>query len=258
MPETLIDLPYDLAELTRNLVTEDDVPVDNLFSAKQRRLLVEPLYSSWHPPILEGSTEARVFLADSDVGIFSSPHQPPIAPDMFLSLDVEPNAAYFANEHRAYFVWEFDKVPEVAVEVVSNRKGKEMDAKMQRYGRIGIYYYVVFDPFEALRGEKLLVHELTFGGRRYRRRPDYLLPDVGLSLQLWHGEFEGTEAEWLRWCDADGNVIPTGAERAAIEAQRANTEAQRADTEAAARQKVEAELVQLRAELQRLKEKTKG
>ena len=116
MLETVIDLPYDLRELTRNLVTEDDVPVDNLFSAKQRRLLVEPLYSSWQPPAPEDDgepTTPRQFLADSDVGIFSSPHQPPVAPDMFLSFDVQANADYFANEHRAYFVWEFEKFPEV-------------------------------------------------------------------------------------------------------------------------------------------------
>jgi Uma2 family endonuclease len=245
MPETLLDLPYDLAAITRNLVTEDEVPVDNLFSAKQRRLLVEPLYSSWQPPAAENSTEPRIFLVDSDVGIFSSPRQPPIAPDMFLSLDVEPNPEYFSNQHRAYFVWEFDKVPEVALEIVSNRKGNEMDAKMQRYARLGIAYYIVFDPYLCLRGEVLQVLELTLGGRRYHRRQDFQLPELGLSLQLWRGEFEGTEAEWLRWCDANGKLIPTGAERAEAEAQRANTEAQRAD-------RAEAELEQLRAELQRL------
>lgn len=269
MPETLIDLPYDLAEITRNLVTEDDVPVDNLFSAKQRRLLVEPLYSSWQPPAAEGSTEPRIFLADSDVGIFSSPRQPPIAPDMFLSLDVEPNPEYFSDQHRAYFMWEFDKAPEVAVEIVSNRKGHEMDAKIQRYARLGVAYYVVFDPEQHLRGDVLQVMELTLGGRRYHRRQDFQLHELGLSLQLWRGEFEGTEAEWLRWCDANGNLIPTGAERANAEAQRANaeaqradaearranTEAQRADAEAAARQRAEAELEKLRVELQRLQSK---
>ena len=277
MQETLVELPYDLNALTRSLVTEDDQPVDNLFSAKQRRLLVEPLYSSWQPPALEDAAESaapRQFLADSDVGIFSSPHQPPVAPDMFLSFDVQANADYFANEHRAYFVWEFEKFPEIVAEVVSNRKGKEMDAKMQRYARMGILYYVVFDPFTVLSDEKLRVHELTLGGRRYRRRPDFELPEVGLTLQLWRGEFEDVEAEWLRWCDADGYLIPTGAERANTEAERANTEAkranteavraiteaeranaeaERANTEAAARRRAEAELETLRAELQRLK-----
>lgn len=276
MPETLLELPYDLRALTATLVTEDDTPVDNLFSAKQRRLLVEPLYSSWQPAALEATTEQlpleqtrleqsqleqtrlepRVFLADSDVGIFITPYQPPIAPDMFLSLDVEPNPAYLASEHRSYFLWEYGKAPEVAVEVVSNRKGKEMEEKLRRYSQCGIGYYVVFDPFRVLGGEALLVHELIFGGRRYRRRPDFLLPELQLSLQLWPGEFEGLTTEWLRWCDAAGDLIPTGAERANVEANRANTEAQRANTEAAARQAAEIELVKLRAELQRLQSKS--
>ena len=32
------------------MVTEDDTPVDNWFSEKQRRLLVDPLYASWQGP----------------------------------------------------------------------------------------------------------------------------------------------------------------------------------------------------------------
>ncbi len=264
--EQLPDLPYDLRALTAALVTEDDTPVDNLFSAKQRRLLVEPLYSSWQPPALEDTTEPRIFLADSDVGIFITPHQPPIAPDMFLSLDVEPNPAYLANEHRSYFIWEYGKAPEVAVEVVSNRKGKEMDAKLRRYSQYGIGYYVVFDPFRVLGGEVLLVHELIFGGRRYRRRPDFLLPELHLSLQLWHGEFEGLTTDWMRWSDAAGALIPTGAERASAADERASAADERAsaaderasaaderaNAEVAARQAAESELETLRAELQRL------
>jgi hypothetical protein len=252
MPEPLREqlpgMPSDLRALTATLVTEDDTPVDNLFPAKQRRLLVEPLYSSWQPPPLEDAPAARVFLADSDVGIFISPYQPPIAPDMFLSLDVEPNPAYLSNEHRSYFIWEYGKAPEVTVEIISNRKGKEMDEKLRRYGQCGIGYYVVFDPFGVLGGESLLVHELIFGGRRYRRRPDFLLPELQLSLQLWHGEFEGLTTEWLRWCDAAGQIIPTGQERAQWEAERANTEA-------AARQAAEHELEKLRAELHQLQSK---
>lgn len=241
MPEALVQSSYDLKEVTRSLVTEDDTPVDNFFSAKQRRLLVEPLYSSWQPPPLEDeetATTPRKFLVDTDVGIFTSPYKPPIVPDMFLSLDVETNPEYFADEHRAYFVWEFEKIPEVAVEIVSNRKGNEMDAKLRRYAHLGVTYYVVFDPFLVLNNEKLQIYELGFG-RRYRPRRDLVLPNVGLSLRLWRGDFEGATDEWLRWCDVDGNLIPTGAESARNANERANA--------------MEAELESLREELQRLK-----
>jgi len=59
------------------------------------------------------------------------------------------------------------------------------------------------------------------------------LPGVGLGLTLWQGEYEGVEALWLRWCDLEGRVIPTGAERAEQERQRAEQERQRAERLAA-------------------------
>jgi len=34
-----------------------------------------------------------------------------------------------------------------------------------------------------------------------------------VGLTLWQGIYEGTDARWLRWCDAQGTVIPTGEER---------------------------------------------
>ena len=54
------------------------------------------------------------------------------------------------------------------------------------------------------------------------------LPGVGLGLTLWEGEYEGQPGLWLRWCDRQGVVIPTGRERAEQERQRAEQERQRA------------------------------
>ena len=39
------------------------------------------------------------------------------------------------------------------------------------------------------------------------------------------------KAVWLRWCDREGNVIPTGAELAEAERARAEAERQRAEEE---------------------------
>ncbi|MBE9113247.1 hypothetical protein IQ273_28115 [Nodosilinea sp. LEGE 07298] len=36
-----------------------------------------------------------------------------------------------------------------------------------------------------------------------------------MGLTLGDGEFEGMRMTWLRWCDREGNLLPTGAERAA-------------------------------------------
>jgi len=238
------DVALDLAELVNHLVTEDDEPVDNLFSAKQQRLLARALYSSWRPlPSEESPDEPRPFIADANVGIFYATHRPPLVPDFFLSLDVQVAKDWYEKRHRSYFVWEFGKAPEVVVEIVSNREGHELGSKLKDYAQVGVTYYVVYDPLEQLSQDVLRIYELYLG-KRYRLRKDRQLPDVGLQLTLWEGRFEAQAATWLRWCDAEGNLIPTGEERAKLEAERANRETD-------ARQQAEAELARLKEELAR-------
>jgi Uma2 family endonuclease len=203
-----------------NLVTEDDEPVDNMLSGIQMRLLVTPLYDSWTPPPSEEAPgEKRGFLATANVGVFRSPYEPPVVPDMLLSLDIEPFDPRL-REKRSYFLWEFGKPPDVVVEIVSNTKGHELDDKLRHYALLDVSYYVVFDPYYCLMEDTLRVYERGFG-RRYRRRDDYNLPDVGLGLTLWEGVYEGEQGPWIRWLDSQGNLILTGAERAQFEADRA-------------------------------------
>ena len=229
MSQVLAEKKLAFAETVANLITEDDEPVDNVFSEKQQRLLAEPLYSSWTPPIEEGIEEnPRNFLAAVNVGVFFSVNEYPLVPDMFLSLDIEINPERLAEEQRSYFVWEFGKVPEVVVEIVSNRKGNELTSKLRTYSRWGVTYYVVFDPMQELGETILQIYELGFG-KRFRLRDDFVLPEVGLSLKIWRGRFENVEDDWIRWCDAEGNLILSGVERAEIETERAEFEHQRAE-----------------------------
>ena len=119
-----------------SLITEDNQPVDNIFSEKQQRLLVEPLYSSWNP--------GTPFMAAANVGMYNSPYQPAIVPDMFLSLDVQPAEDVWKKRNRCYFVWKFGKPPEVALEIVSNTQGGETGKKFKKYAQIGVWYYATF------------------------------------------------------------------------------------------------------------------
>ena len=64
-----------------HLVIEDDTPVDNFQSAQQRRLLIDPLYSSQAIPL--------PFIAEANVGLFYKLKGEPIVPDMLLSLRVQ-------------------------------------------------------------------------------------------------------------------------------------------------------------------------
>jgi Uma2 family endonuclease len=214
MSSTTPDTSLDWNRLIENIVTEDDEPVDNMPSATQQRLLVTPLYDSWTPPPNEDEPETkRKFLANANIGVFSSPEHPPLVPDMFLSLDVEAPMDWEKKIHRSYFIWHFEKAPDVVVEIVSNREGKELDEKLQRYARLDITYYVVYDPQRLLSDNVLRVFERGFG-KRYRRRDDWNLPEIGLSLTLWEGTYEGSPNLWLRWRDQHGELIPTAAERA--------------------------------------------
>ena len=102
-----------------HLMIEDDTPVDHFQSAQQQRLLLEPLYSSQAVPL--------PFIAEANVGLFYKLKGDPIAPDVFLSLNVQRAEDYAERRDRSYFVWEFGKVPEVCIEIVSNQEGNELN-----------------------------------------------------------------------------------------------------------------------------------
>ena len=256
MTETAFQLDEEvrreLAAYYEQVVTEDDQPVDNLFSSKQQRLLARTLYASWTPPAGKRQTpgQKRPFLADADIGVFYAVGEPPIVPDFFLSLDVQPRADWHEKKNRSYFVWEFGKPPEVVVEIVSNREGGELDRKLEEYARVNVLYYVVYDPQLKLKGDALRVFVLRDGEYQELERP--YLPRVGLGLKLWDGVFEDKEDTWLRWCDAQGNIIPTGEERARTEAEARQQAEERASHEAAARQQAEDRAAQLAAKLREL------
>jgi Uma2 family endonuclease len=224
----LADLPPDWETAVRQMVTEDDESVDNRFTEKQMRLLVEPLYSSWQPaPFPDAPDEPREFVAAANVGIFTSPYQPPVVPDAFLSVDTATTGDLAEKENRSYCLWIHEKEPEVVIEIVSDKRGGEFAEKMRRYGKMGVKYYVIFDPFQIYDAPYLRIYERSFAWR-YRLREDTAVPEVGLRLQMWRGVFEQAEENWLRWHDAEGNLIMTGAERAAQSDARATQADERA------------------------------
>lgn len=218
-PVTEIDISH--------IQTEDGKPVDSVFSERQQRLLVDALYSSWKP--------AAPFVALSNVGLFYGLYRPPLVPDMMLSLRAElpQGDAVHQKQHRAYFVWEYAKLPEVAVEIVSNRDGNEFGSKLQRYAEIGITFYIVYDP-ELHYGQPPL-HLFRLNDGRYTRSQDFYLELIGLRIGLWEGDYEGTVQPWLRWFDEAGNLLLTGEENLAqmtLKAEQAEAKADEAEAKA--------------------------
>jgi Uma2 family endonuclease len=247
-----------------HFVTEDEQPVDNFPSAKQQRLLVESLYSSWAGP------SDGLFLADANVGIFATARATPLVPDVFLSLNVQVAEDWWQKRHRSYLLSEFHKPPEVVIEIVSNRKGEEDERKLPAYASLGIRYYLIFDPTQQLKQGVLRIYELR--NRRYVKLTTNWLAAVGLGVTQWSGTYEKKKDSWLRWCDAAGNLILTGTERATqerhekelvrsqlvqeqqradqerqakeLERQRADQERQRADQERHAKELALSQLIQ--------------
>jgi len=229
-----------------HLVIENDTPVDNFQSEEQQRLLVEPLYSSKALPV--------PFLAAANVGLFYKLKGDPIVPDVLLSLGVQRPDDFSQRQNRSYFVWEFGKVPEVCIEIVSNQEGDELalskksrqkgktTAKKEIYSQIGVRYYVVFDPLRQIQGQDEMngallrvwsispdgYSELTPPGGISAIGQSVWLNAAGIGLTLWEGQFEEEVTRlWLRWCFSDRQVIPTGAEGREIERQRADRLAER-------------------------------
>jgi hypothetical protein len=159
MTSQLLDTEEFVAELDiSHLVIEDDTPVDNFQSEEQQRLLVEPLYSS--------KAILQPFLAAANVGLFYKIKGEPIVPDVLLSLGVQRPDDFSQRQNRSYFVWEFGKVPEVCIEIVSNAEGDELKlskksqqkgkttVKKDVYAQIGVRYYAVFDPLRQIQGKE--------------------------------------------------------------------------------------------------------
>jgi Uma2 family endonuclease len=234
-----------------HIVTEDDTPVDNFLSEKQQRLLTEVLYNGWVAP-----AETENFIAAANVGVFYSIGLPPLVPDVFLSIDVTMPSDWGEKKNRSYFVWQFGKTPDVVIEIVSNREGNELGSKLKDYARIGVPYYAVFDPLQMLGEQPLRAYQLNI--RQYLEMDNFWFAEIGIGLTLWSGVFEGKEDIWLRWCDQNGDVLPTGTESAQLareqaqlareQAQLAREQAQLAQQEAIAAKERTAQLeAQLKA-----------
>ena len=207
-PEDIADWELPPRPDVSHLITEDDTPVDNIFSEKQMRLLTESIHASWQPGF--------PFVAMANVGVYVALNRPVIVPDVLVKTHVEHHADPWEKDHRAYFAWTYDgKPPDVVIEIVSNTRGGELDSKLHNYQQIGVPWYAVFDPHACLTPRLLTAYELGSTSRRMLDGEPVMFGSIGIGLKLWEGEYEGMNCLWLRWCDAKGNILLTGQERAA-------------------------------------------
>src|ERR1022692_1916841 len=133
--QTPVFVPAEVVPDYHSFITEDETPVDNWYCERQHRLLIDVLHASWEGPRTE---QPRCYA--SDIGLFYAMNEPPVVPDVMISLNVAPPTDWIQKKHRSYYTWLMGKPPELAVDVVSNVEGGELTHKMEHYARIGIIY----------------------------------------------------------------------------------------------------------------------
>ncbi|NEP04290.1 MAG: Uma2 family endonuclease, partial [Okeania sp. SIO4D6] len=178
--------------------------LDSFINEKQQRLLTTVFYSGAKIPI------NVPFIVAANVGLFSHLRDSGIVPDVFLSLNIIGEKEWWERNVSSYLFWEFGKAPDIVIEIVSPTPGNELGSKLTDYAKLGIPYYVVYDPLQKLSETVLQVFQLQINS--YVPKNNAWFAHVNLGLTLWNGVFENVNGTWLRWCNGDGNVIKTGDE----------------------------------------------
>jgi len=163
----------------------------------------------------------------------------------------------------SYVVWDEKVNPFIIVELLSPGTEKEdlgetskaektengqtetPPGKWQVYEKIlQIPYYAVFSRYT----NQLRVFKLVNGDyQELALLPSGLwMPELEIGLGLWQGEFQGLARLWLRWYDAEGNWLPTEAEKQQQIADRQRQRAEQAESRAS---EAESQLEALRQRL---------
>ncbi|MBE9034105.1 Uma2 family endonuclease [aff. Roholtiella sp. LEGE 12411] len=201
--------PLDCLPSAEDLPDSDDTPVDNELQNLVSGLLQAILAMAW--------ADRMDWFFGVDMGIYHDPNQPAIVPDGFLSLGVE--RIFDENLRLSYVLWEEQRVPIMALEVVSQKRRGEYSTKKEFYAQLEVLYYVVYNP-QRRRKTTLEVYRLVNGKYQLQRGNPVWLPEIGLGIGSDRGTYQGITREWLYWYNKQGKRLLTPEERVQILAER--------------------------------------
>ncbi|XXY50482.1 Uma2 family endonuclease [Sorangium sp. So ce269] len=191
------ELPYD-----------DGEPMESQRHRKQMYLLIEVLELLWNDrdDVYVGGNMAIYF---SELQTKKNDFR---GPDVFVVLDT------VRRERKSWVVWQEDgRTPDVVIELLSESTEKvDRTDKMRIYAKLlHVPEYYLFDPFTGV----LEAHALDLATMSYvpvapGAIGDVMSPRLHLGLGVRRGTYNGLEADWLRWLDAEGRALPTGDELA--------------------------------------------
>lgn len=209
---------------TFDLPCSDDTPVDNEDQNLLPNLLLILLTHLW------SSRTDWYFVVDMAIyhttGI--SPRVP-VVPDGFLSLGVDRKKN--GKSRLGYAVWEEKGiVPTLVLKMVSHKYGGEYDRKVELYAKLGVLYYVIYNPeFWQRDGEAspmenchqpFEIYKLEEGTYQLQIGEPFWMPEVGLGIGRYQGEFGEYSQEILTGFDARGRRQLSAVEQANQEKER--------------------------------------
>jgi Uma2 family endonuclease len=193
----------ELEEVSLPLLTEDDLPdsdgkpVDNELQVLAPVLLRAILTYIW--------ADRFDWFFGINLGVYYDAKQPAIGPDGFLSLGVPRIRP--SNQLRLSYVVRTEQVmPQWVLEVVSKEPGGEYDEKFERYARMGVLYYTIYNPTHADRDrhDVFEVYKLVDGGYVRQFGNPVWMPGLGLGIGHEVRSQEGMTRDWLYWYDEAG------------------------------------------------------
>jgi Uma2 family endonuclease len=200
-----------------HLPDKDGVPVRNSLEPWQSSLLSDTL-----EPVLRKRNPDGDYFIGQDCGIYWEKTEPAAlgckAPDWYLVLDVP--RLLDGQMRRSYVLWQEMVSPFMLLEYASDSGAEERDPTPMR-GKFWVYerrirppYYGIFLPEQGAIEMYHLVED------RFQRMPAnaqgrFPIASLGVELGIWQGKFADYELGWMRWWDAQGNLLLTGEEKSA-------------------------------------------
>ncbi|NET57377.1 MAG: Uma2 family endonuclease [Symploca sp. SIO2E6] len=210
---------------SEELPCSDETPVDNELQNLIPNLLLNILFLIWR--------ERQDWFFGVDMAVYylyQQKRQPALTPDGFLSIGVPGSTS--ERGRLSYVLWEENDIPPVlAIEIVSKHYNDEYDKKKEKYIRLGVKYYLIYNPNHWRRDkhQAFELYRLEQGKYILQAGEPYWIPEIGLGIGRSRVTYGRLEREWLLWYDQEGNAYSIPEEAVDIERQQKQFERQRAD-----------------------------